>query len=71
MFMYKCNGVLMSSQSLLYVSKSVCVPVYCLCVVCVLVCMCAGADPGWGPRGPGPPPSRCAWPFPKRAQCDY
>ena len=40
MFMYKCNGVLMSSQSLLYVSKSVCVPVYCLCVVCVLVCTC-------------------------------
>ena len=36
----KCNGVLMSSQSLMYVSKSVCVHVYCfvyntVCVVCV------------------------------------
>ena len=41
MFVYKCNGVLMS---ILYVSKSVCVPVCvpvycfvynCLCVLCV------------------------------------
>ena len=46
MFVYKCNGVLMSSQSLLYVSKSVCVPVcvpvYCFvynCVCCVCACM--------------------------------
>ena len=42
MFVYKCNGVLMSSQSLMYVSKSVCVPVYCFvynCVCCVCACM--------------------------------
>ena len=38
MFVYNCNGVLMSSQSLMYVSKSVCVPVY-NCVCCVCACM--------------------------------
>ena len=37
MFVYKCNGVLMSSQSLMYVSKSACV---CLCIVlCITVCV--------------------------------
>ena len=44
--------------------------VYQACVLSVLL-YCSGADPGWGPRGPGPPPSRCAWPFPKRAHGDY
>ena len=43
MFVYKCNGVLMSSQSLMYVSKSVCVPVcvpvYCFVYNCVCACM--------------------------------
>ena len=40
MFVYKCNGVLMS---ILYVSKSVCVPVcvpvYCFVYNCVCACM--------------------------------
>ena len=40
MFVYKCNGVLMSSQSLMYVSKSVCVPV-CACVLFCVCCVCA------------------------------
>ena len=47
MFVYKCNGVFMSSQSLMYcmsvnLSVCLCVPVYCFvynCVCCVCACM--------------------------------
>ena len=42
MFVYKCNGVLMSRCMSVNLSVCLCVPVYCFvynCVCCVCACM--------------------------------